>query len=802
MNDIPLAFRRLRQTRSASAAIALSLGLGIGITTAIFSLVDGLLLQPLPVREPDRLVTVSSSRALELGITTGLGWNLPTWLRMEERAATFDGALAWGSGDIAVGAGADRRTHDGLFTSGTFFQTLGISAQAGRVYGAADDVPGGGPDGPVAVISDRFWEREFGRDRKAIGSSLALGRGMATIIGVTPPDFIGIDLGRAFDVAVPLGIEPALRGGDSIVRAPNQFLLTFMIRLRPGQSLAAAEQAIHAIQPDLIAGMNVPQMAKEPIRLVPAANGADRYRLRWSYQRPVLAVFVAAVLAFLVACANIANLMFARAAGRTHEISVRLALGAMRFQLARQLAAEGLLLAAAGALVGLVVASSATRAIAAFLAGSWAIEAELAPDWRVLAFVGCVAVVATVLLAAVPVGVVVRTAPAAALRGHGQRAGSGRSRAPALFVTMQVALSMMLVVVTGLFAGTFGRLLQLPLGFLADRVLVVDVQMDGTPPAGERAGISDRLVQAAAGVPGVVAAAASRLTPLSQASNSLWAEQKDVDLRNAVTPGWFATYGTPVHAGRDFDARDIGDAERVAIVNDAYRRKHFPDRDPIGEVVDGKTVVGIVGDAVFSTVRAGMRPTVYEPLAQASVEPRDRRLSVSVRVASGVPSRISRAVTASLFAASPGSILTARPLSDDVAASIAQERLLAALSGVFAVLALALAGLGLYGLMSHLVTERRREIGVRIALGAQSRDVVRLVLGRALILVIVGVALGAAGSAWTSGLVGSLLYGLGPRDTTTLSGAAAVLVAVGLLAAWLPARRAAATNPAETLRST
>jgi predicted permease len=805
MSDLRLALRRVRQTPIVSVAIVLSLGLGVGVTTAIFSLLNGLLLRPLAVSDPYRLVTLSSNRALQHGLTTGLGWNLPIWRRMQERAAAFDGALAWTSGNVPAGEGSERESAYGLFTSGTFFTTLGVQAHAGRLYGVSDDVQGGGPDGPVAVISDRLWDRRFGRDRRAIGSRLILGNGLVTIVGVTPDDFNGIELGRTFDVAIPLGIEPAIRDNESAVRAPNQFLLTFMLRLKPNQSIAAAEAAVQAMQPDLIAGMSVPRMAEEPIRLVPAGNGADRYRYRWNYQQPLLAIFVAAALALLMACATIANLMLARASARTHEISVRLALGAVRTRLLRQMLAESGVLAGGGALVGLLVAWWATRATAAFLAGSWTIDAGPSLDWRVLGFAAIVAGIATLLFGAAPAALVTRAAPAEVLNAHDRRAGGGGSRTSGSVVIAQVAMSLVLVVLTGLFVGTFGRLARLPLGFLGDRILIVDVQTDRAMPAAERNDFAQRLVQAAASTPGVAAAAGSRLTPLSHASNSLWAEQRDIDLQNAVTPGWFATYGTPFQAGRDFDGRDTATSQPVAIVNEAYGRKHFPDRSPLGEAVRERTIVGVVGDAVFSTVRAGIRPTVYEPLTQPLAGPRGPRvtvtISISVRPASGAPVDIARAVTTSLSAVSQGATLTVRPLSDDVAASIAQERLLAMLSGLFAVLALALAGLGLYGLMSNTVTRRTNEIGVRIALGASPGDIVRLILGRALFVIALGILLGALGAVWVSGLVGSLLYGLGSRDTATFAAAATVLGAVGLMAAWFPARRAAGTDPAKTLRA-
>jgi predicted permease len=377
-------------------------------------------------------------------------------------------------------------------------------------------------------------------------------------------------------------------------------------------------------------------------------------------------------------------------------------------------------------------------------------------------------------------------------------------------VIAQVALSLVLVCAAGLFVRTFQRLASVPLGFDSDRVLVIDVDTArATTDPADRTAFYHRLVGAVAAVPGVAHAAGSMWTPVSAPSTP---DSERMVLSNVITPGWFATYGTPIRAGRDIDGRDTANAPAVAVVNDAFARRFFPGRRAIGETVDARTVVGVVGDQVVQggykadgaprSLRDGAPPTMYMPLTQSagSGVPGRTTIVINVRSAAGPPAALARSIGAALIAVDRDLAFTFRPLSDSLSASIAQERLVAMLSGFLGALALLLAGLGLYGIMSYAVSRRRTELGIRLALGAEPRAVVRLVLGRVGLLVAAGVVAGTALSLWVSRFVAPLLYGLQPRDPVTLSAAALTLAAVGALAAWLPARRASRIDPARVLR--
>jgi hypothetical protein len=392
-----------------------------------------------------------------------------------------------------------------------------------------------------------------------------------------------------------------------------------------------------------------------------------------------------------------------------------------------------------------------------------------------------------------------RSSPADAIKAHDRRAGSGSFRTLGLFIVLQLALSTVLVVVTGLLAATYLRLSAAPLGFDAEHLSVVDVQAAGPDRSIDPLDLQERLLDAARNARGVTAAAASILTPLSAASDSLFAEQRDIVLQNAVSPGWFRTYRMRLHAGRDFEGRDTLQGQRVAIVNEAYTKRYLLGRSPIGATVDDRTIVGVVEDAVFSTVRAGMRPTMYEPLAQREA-PRRRTLSLSVRHAADAGSESLQDLRHALMSVSPDLTFAMRPVSTDVARSTRQERLLGAVGALFAALALSLSAIGLYGLMSQAVATRRTEFGIRLALGAGQLHIVRLVTGRAVGLMAAGSIAGGLVSFWSSRSLQALLYGVAAGDMTIFGVSAALLAGAGLVAAWGPVRDVLRLNPARILR--
>jgi putative ABC transport system permease protein len=826
MTDVRLAFRSLRATPIVSIVALLSLALGIGANTAIFSLVNSLILRALPVVEPSRLVIVNDSTE-----TAGFqSWTFAIWDNIRQRAQAFDGACAWSTLRFNLANGGEQQPVDGMFVTGGYFATLGVPALIGRTITAADDVRGGGKDGAVAVISYAFWQRHYGGAADALGKPLLVERIPFTVIGVMPPAFFGSDVGRAFDVAVPLGDEPLIRGKETALDRRSNWWLTVMLRLKSGQTIDAANAALRAVQP-AIRENAMPQdwlprlqatFLKEPFTVVPAANGASSLRVR--YQRPLLTILVVVALVLLVACANIANLLLARATARRHELSVRLALGAPRWRLARQLLVESLVLSAAGALLGLVFASWGSRALVAQLSTQVnRVVLDLGLDWRVLAFTTAVTIATALLFGTAPAFRAAAAAPIDALKEHGRGAGGERRVTLAGgLVVAQVALSLILVVAAGLFVRTFARLANVRLGFDRDQILVVNVNaMRSRVEFGERVRLFLRLSEAVAAVPGVKSAAASVVTPVSNAtwSNTVavpgapdMPERDRNALFNVVTPGWFQTYGTRIRSGRDIDARDTMGAPRVALVNETFVRRFFPGRNPIGGTIEfprfsaavnspPNVIIGVVEDAVYRNLREPIRPTVYQPLAQFDMSRVPLTgISLSVKAASGAPEALAHAVASALTGVDRDLAFNFRPLADQVNASLIQERLVATLSGFFGGLALLLAALGLYGVTAYAVSRRRAEIGIRLALGAAPAGVVRMVLARVTVLVALGVVVGAGVSIWASTFVSTLLFDLEPRDPVTLTGAVVTLAVVGAIAGWIPAQRASRIEPANVLR--
>ena len=820
MRDLRSAWRALRQSPVLSAAAILSLALGMGANTALFSVVDALLLRTLPVRDPHRLVTVSSGFALGHGFKAGAGINDDIWTRMRERAmttASFEDGFAWAPVRVDLSDGGEVRPADALFVSGGFFSTLGVPALLGRTFTPADDQKGGGPEGVVAVISHSLWQRRFNGAADVIGTALPVDGVRCTVIGVMPPDFFGIEVGQPFDVALPLAVEPAVRGARAFLHQPSALMLTAMFRLAPGQSVETATAVLRAMQPDILglsgaSPRQVPAMLKDPYVLVPAASGtSDRSGLRRVYTRPLLTILAVVVLVLLVACVNIANLLMVRAAARRHEMSVRLALGSSRWQLARQLLAESLLLAGLGAAAGLVFASWASRVVVASLSTpDTRVALDLSLDWRVLGVTTVLAVLTAILFGAGPAFRASRTAPIDALRDRGQGAGAG-ARSGGL-VVLQVALSLVLLVAAGSFVSTFRNLASLPLGFDAQRILVFDVDTARAhSDASSRLAYYQQLVDRVRAVPGVASAAASTITPFNAATKSpLFADPARVQ-EQVISPEFFATYGQTLRAGRDFDTRDSAQAPRVAIVSESYVRRFLEGRDPFAAPIEsgpcdqrrGKcAIVGVVTDAALGALRVGLRPSIYFPLAQsAGLGPPGRTtIALSLRSTSGSPAFLAAGVADALIGFDRRLSFSSRPIEQDVKAALTQERLLAIMSSFFGGLALLLSALGLYGMTAHAAARRRSEIGIRLALGATPLRVLRMVLLRTLTVTGVGMLAGVAASIWASRFIASLLFDVQPGSPVTIGAAGLTLLVVAAVASMIPAARASRTDPARALR--
>jgi putative ABC transport system permease protein len=822
MLDLRYALRTLRSTPIVTAVAILSLALGIGANTAIFSLINALMLRSLPVKDPHRLVQVLSAE-------TRASWTNPLWEQIRERdRQIFDGAFAYSTPRFNLAAGGETQFVNGVMASGEYFDVLGVPAIVGRTFSAADDVRGGGPEGPVAVISHNFWQRHFG-GAPVIGKPIMLDRIQFTVIGVTPAAFRGVEQGSEFDVAVPLGAEPLIRGAkESAMDQRSWWWLRVIARLKRGESLDHSRAALRTVQQQIREATlplnsrpeNIARYLSEPFSLRPAANGPAS--LGRQYRDPLFLIMGVVALVLVIACANIANLLLARANARRHELSVRVALGASRWRIARQLLLESTLLAVAGAVLGLVFA----RWGAALLVHEFSVEGppmtlDTGIDWIVLGFTALVAMITALLFGTVPAMRAARVQPNDALKDQGRSiVGESRFGFGSLMVIAQVALSLVLVVGAGLFVRTFTSLTHVRLGFNPDPLLIVEMNGKRSSVAAEnRPDLWERMRQAALAVPGVQSAALQNVTPLTFSGwntlienppgLSLGEDQRLVNV-NAVSRDWFSTQGIAFVAGREFTDEDRKGAPHAIVVNETLVKKYFGGGNAIGKTLREITrpgvaapdlhIVGIVRDAVYFSLKEPIPPTLYQHVPQVEGGPPGPGIDMAVRAAGTSPATLSRSIANALERVDKDVTFTFREYKRAIRANTVQERMVAMLSGFFGALALLLAALGLYGVMTYAVSRRRAEIGIRMALGATPSASVRFVLQRATVLVAIGVVLGAGLSIWAARFATPLVFGVQPRDPATLAGAAAVLAAIGTLAGWLPARRASRIDPAKVLR--
>jgi putative ABC transport system permease protein len=822
LHDIRVAMRQLIATPVVTAVAALSLALGIGANTAIFSLVNSLVLRTLPVKDPRQLAILTDTSP-----QSNDSWTYPIWRELMQRPQLFESAFAWGERRFDLASGGVAEFADGIFTTAGIFDTLGVVPVLGRAFTDADDRPGGGPDGPVAIISHAFWQRRFGGAADTIGRRLTLERKPFTIVGIMPPEFFGPDVGRRADIVVPVGMVTALREGLSFDERA-WWWLSIMLRLRNGQSADQATAALRAVQP-MIRSATMPldwpaidreRYLKDGLTLVPAATGNSALRTR--YERPLLTIQIVVVLVLIIACANIANLLLARSTSRRHEWSVRLALGASRWRLVRLMMTESLVLSLIGAGLGFLIARWGSQLLVQQLSTQTnAVFLDLSVDWRVLAFTTGITVVTALLFGTAPAFRAAGVAPMEAIKDQGRGAGgdAGRMSVANTLIVAQVALSVLLVVAAALFIRTFEKLAGVNLGFDPTRVLVVTMNAErASIEPTQRMTIFERARQAVQALPGVEKAALSFVTPVS---GHAWGNRLEVSggvalaessrgaRRNQVSPEFFDAYSQRLVAGRNFTAGDRDGAPPVAIVNEAFVRRFLNGANPIGHTLrrfpvrpgeQSLEIVGVAGDAVYRGPREPVPATVYSPVMQSNPEVPSSEYHLNVRAAAESLPLLTRSVAGAIGGVNKDLALTFRPLSDQVSASLTQEKIVAMLSGFFGGLALLLAGLGLYGVTSYAVSRRRGEIGIRMALGATPQTVIRLVLGRVSALVGIGILVGAGLSFWGAQFVSALLYGLAPRDPATLAASAGVLAVVGALAGWLPARRASRIDPAAVLR--
>jgi predicted permease len=693
-------------------------------------------------------------------------------------------------------------------------------------------VRGGGPDGPVAVISYGFWQRHFAGARSVIGAPITVDRVSFTVVGVLPRAFHGLDVGRDFEIAVPIQVGTA-RDGAALP------LVHIIGRLHPEGTMSTATAALRAVQPQIRAA-TLPQgwpdvflerYLRSPFSAVPATHTS---LLRRQFVRPLLAIMVVVSLVVLVACANLANLGGARAAARRRELGLRRALGASRLRLIRQLTAESVILAAASAAFGLLIATWSAELLVQQLAtrvGSSGPDAstggvfvDVAIDARVLAFTLAVTVCTIVIVGILPALGASRVAPMdALLEGRGEGRRRRRAVLGHAFLALQVAISVIVAIAAGLFARTLISLETRPLGFATNGILVTTMEAGAVPPAGRQTVYED-LLERVRREPGVTLAALSSVPPVTNGPTigqpiqavsgeaPLPPRGANTDL-NLISPGWFDTLGIRLLQGRDVNTGDRAGALPVVVVNETFVRTFIHGGSPIGRTVSlflpgtpppPVEIIGVVGDTVYGGLRDKIEPTMYLPIAQLGpiwlrfLTP----MTLSVRTPVSPVEQLSKPVARAVTSANGDLSLTFHALQDYVNDSLVQERLIARLSVAFALLAVLLAALGLYGVAAFAVAGRRSEIGIRIALGASPSAVVRLVLGLMFRPVTIGLLSGVVVSLWLSRLVDSLVYDVTTRDPATFVMAAGVLSAVALVASWLPARRAARIEPASIVRCT
>ena len=821
IRDLKFAIRQMRQTPIVSGVALLSLALGIGANVAIFSLVNALILKPLPVYEADRLVI--------LGFKGTAGPNTsmtnPQWEHIRDHQEVLVGVAAYGNPRFNLNKGGETRPVQGLFVSGRFFDTLGVTPHLGRLFTTDDDRRGGGPAGPAAVLSHGFWQREYGGRPDIIGQPITLDGHPFTIIGVSQRDFLGVQIGRAFDVAAPLGTEPIVRGPESALDRRSNWWLTVIGRMAPGQTRPEAESRLRAFLPQLREATlpqdwpanDLKQYLQEPLVVLDGSTGITSLRDRYSRPLYVLLGIVGLVLA--IACANMANLLLAQSVARRKELAVRLSLGAGRWRLVRQLIVESIMLSTIGAALGLVIAQWGSRAIVAMLSTrTQIVEVNLGMDWRVFGFTAVVGMLTGLLFGVAPAFRGTALTPADALRDHsrGVVGGGSRFQIGHGLVALQVALSFVLVFGSSLFVRTLVAVTSQDMGFESSHVLIgnVDLRATGVKPE-DRLQMFTRVREAIAAIPGVEAAAASFVTPVSGSTWNLEINVPDYPnnerrgvLFNGVSPNFFKAMATPLLAGRDIAETDVAGSPGVIIVNEAFAKKYFNGENPIGRtfMIVGfsaayptrvKEIVGMVANAKYQRLREEAQPTMYGPMAQ------ERQIFSAARMVirtAGAPWDSRNAVVQAISGVNKEIAVDLKRFDEDLGANVLQEKLVATLSAFFGALALLLAALGLYGVMSYTVTRRRNEIGIRMALGAEPRKVIGLVLRNVALITIAGLIVGAAAAVGTGRFINALLYNLAASDRTMIAVTAITLAAAAAIAGYLPARRAARIDPMAALR--
>lgn len=829
--DLRYGVRMLLKSPGFTLVALLSLALGIGANTAIFSLLDVVLLKSLPVQTPEQLVLFGQGE--DVGLTNAFpnrSWQLfsyPFYRAVQQRNEVFTGVAAVQSIPYALhgtintpGASGELEQLEAQLVSGSYFTVLGVPASLGRTLTEADDQTPGAH--PVVVVSHAFWEQRLGAQAAAIGQTITIDQRPYTIVGVAPQDFFGTTVGQAPDLWVPLAMEEQLPpfhwNGRNERLAQSLFVLA---RLKEGTNATQAHSAVNLLFKQFLqetagtqpSAERLQEMQRASIELTPAGRGLSELRQEFSLSLRILMVVVALVL--LIACANVANLLLARAAARQKEFAVRLALGAGRARLIRQLLTESLLLAGLGGMAGVLLAWWGSRMLVLMASSSAkTLPLDVTPNARIMGFTLLASVFSALVFGIAPAWRAARLEPNASLKG-GKGAAQARTQGPLgkALVVVQVALSLLLLVGAGLFLRTLINLQNVPTGFDAQNVLQMQVDTSGTGyKDAQLATLLRQIEEKVQTVPGVQAVSFAFFTfkqgtwtgRAYTRTPGLAEGQSRIVANNVVGPGYFTALGIPLLQGRGFSAQDTDKSQKVAVISETMARRFFPNQSPLGQRFgingpdssDRLEIIGVVKDVKAVSLTEQPRAMAYYPHAQLP----DYPPNLVVRY-TGTPGAVVAQIRQAIKQVNRNvPIDEVISFSEQIDRSLVQQKLIARLAAFFGLLALLLACVGLYGVLSYAVERRTNEIGIRMALGAPARAVSWLVLREALALVLGGVFIGVLASLFLTRLAESLLFGLKPTDPLTLTVAPLLLLAVAILASYLPARRAARVDPLLALR--
>jgi len=821
--DLRFGVRMLLKNPGFTAVAVLSLALGIGANTAIFQLVNAVRLKTLPVNDPQQLANI---RLTDMDAARGFkpasypSVTNPIWEQIRDHQEGFAGVLAWGRSDLNMAQGGEVRLAKALWVSGDYFNVLGVRPELGRLLSASDDQRG--CSAPGVVISHSFWQREYGGDRNVVGRKLTLSDKPFDIIGVTPASFFGLEVGRTFDVALPICADGVIAGANSRLDSGFNWWLMVTGRLKPGWTTTQATAQLQSISPALFQQTLPPNYPAVSVskylgsKLEVVEGGVGYSTLREDYERPLWLLLAIAGLVLLIACANLANLLLARASAREREIAIRQAVGASRARIIRQLLVETLLLTVLGTGLAALLAQGLSRLLVASIgAGANAVFLDLTPDWNVLGFTAGVAALTCLSFGLTPALRATRVDIGAVMKatGRGLTAGRGRFSLRRALVVIQVALSLVLVASALLFMRSLNKLLTVDTGFNQENLLVARVSFRrlNVPPE-RRIEFKAQMLERLKAVPGVQAVTESDTIPLSGGgrTNAVWMDGKpddkiDVSF-NRVGIDYFQTIELPLKNGREFSSHDTLSSPKVAIVDETFARQ-LRETNPIGRRVVVETtpnepettyeIVGVVRDAKFEEIKEQPLAVMYLPSLQDPQPATWRQFLIR----STLPqAEITASVNHALSEVNPSMDMWFESLESMVQGSTLRERLMATLSGFFGVLALVLATIGLYGILSYAVASRTNEIGIRIALGARTREVVGLIVREALLRVVIGIVAGIPAVLVVARFASTLLFDLSPTDPVSLTLAGLVMLAVALMAAYLPARRATRIDPLVALR--